>query len=762
MKKVLRPILTKGEEYNEVPEKLKGPPITDKRPVYSVAKNRLLQEIKCIKNKINTIPETYIMNDVVLSLRMRIDGSSKSSHPRNFIKESNIRQVGTKKWSTEVINKKEVTETKIGKSIFILINKNELDNLSNTIQSDCLGELAKDNIRSIEKLYIDEHLTILNSFDEKWEKGRIEVILHPFFNEEDKMIAQFKKIVIDNGGNVDSIRLKKYDDGPIFISMVADTDTIKKISPFNPLRAVHPLILRNIDTETISQGEGIVQPVSDNEFVSDAILGIFDGGVTTNHKHLNRYVTEYNLTSVPKADEFVNHGNAVVGVALFGDLKNITIDKLPVPSIKVDSFRVFPLYDPDGYVDLYEVVDHIEDVVSNRPDIKVFNISFGPCGAIDDDIISRFTYSIDNLSKDGKRIFVVAVGNDGDLDHCLGRIQSPADSVNNISVGSYCIDNKTIIRAPYSCYGDGREGSKIKPDIVEYGGDDENRMHFISSVENQKLYSYGTSFSAPIVARKLTEILGYSSIKSPLTAKTILIQTSEHPSGIPDKFLGNGIVKNDYLDILECQKNKVTVIYESKLLKAKRAILNIPFIKDLSFHGKVKISWTICIATNIDPLDSDDYTNMCLEDTFYPNIHKFKLSHPIMETTKTFHDINDLVEMNEYIQLGWKKPSMPISRSNAKGKYRTEQERRADFKWDTVVKRTSGVIMYSGVDDPFIILHALSRDKENVKEDWVRYSAVVTIEYIGCTEDAYQKTILEYSKLGQANITNINELIYNN
>ena len=41
------------------------------------------------------------------------------------------------------------------------------------------------------------------------------------------------------------------------------------------------------------------------------------------------------------------------------------------------------------------------------------------------------------VSKDGDKLFVVAVGNDGELPDELGRIQSPADGVNCLGVGAY-------------------------------------------------------------------------------------------------------------------------------------------------------------------------------------------------------------------------------------------------------------------------------------------------------------------------------------
>ncbi|KIN80195.1 S8 family peptidase [Clostridium botulinum] len=759
MREILRPILTNGEEYSEPEKNPRSNPGKDRRLSYEQAKINLINNISVIESQIDSIGEEYALDNIIVNLKMRIDRSSKSAHPSNLIKEANFKQVGTRKWSKEVVDKKQKTGVKFGKDIFVMINKESLEILRYKLSNDLLGKVAKDNVRSIEQFYFDDHASILSTFNESWEVGRIEVVLHQYFNHEEEMLQKFKDIIINNNGDIDSLKIKKYENGPIFISMIADRDLIDKIKPFNPLRAIHPLEFRSLRTGNTceTKDENII--LSGNKFVPTATLGVFDGGVESNNSIIKRYVVEHNLTSKNKEIECLKHGTMVTSAALFGDLKNMTSNKLTIPTIKVESFRVLPLEDESDYVDLYEVIDKIEDIVPKRPDIKVFNLSLGPVGPIQDDTITRFTYALDRLSKDGERIFAIAVGNDGSYGEELGRIQAPSDSVNNIAVGAYEQNNKTIQRTEYSCMGDGREGAKVKPDVVEYGGSINNQMHFISPVEGEKLFDCGTSFSTPVVARKLVEILEYSSIRYPLTAKAILIHTSNHPKNKPDKHLGYGVVKENYLDMLECTQNKVTIIYESKLLKTARVKLPIPFIDDLNYDGKVLISWTVCVASNIDSKDSDDYTNMCVEDTFYPNAHTYLMTHPIKGTTKTLNEIRDSEEMNNLLDIGWKKSRTPKSSSNSRTKYATEQERRSDFKWDTVVKRVSSKMNYSLVSEPYIVLHALSRDKENVEDDKISYSVVVTVEYIGCKEDVYSKTLTRYSKLNEANITNVNELI---
>ncbi|ETK27897.1 YprA [Paenibacillus larvae subsp. larvae DSM 25719] len=172
---------------------------------------------------------------------------------------------------------------------------------------------------------------------------------------------------------------------------------------------------------------------------------------------------------------------AVAGVVLYGDLNQYEANShLDDPVLFVESFRVLPLSDPKDF-DLYEAIEFIEQVVPNRHDIDVYNLSFGPTGPIFDDEISRFTYALDTLAWNYQKLFVVAVGNDGEAPSPYNRVQAPADLVNGLGVGAYTFNYDTAerIRASYSCIGDGREGCKVKPDVCAFGGDSRYPIHLI-------------------------------------------------------------------------------------------------------------------------------------------------------------------------------------------------------------------------------------------------------------------------------------------
>lgn len=146
----------------------------------------------------------------------------------------------------------------------------------------------------------------------------------------------------------------------------------------------------------------------------------------------------------------------VCGAVLYGMINYRKLnEKLDTPMVSVNSYRILPQQDTGNPVEdsgLYYAIDEIEQIVPQNPEIKLYNLSFELRGAIVDDDISRFTYSLDALSLLSHRpLFCVAAGNDGDLPSPLNRVQAPADLVNGLGIGACTIDrNGDKVRALYS------------------------------------------------------------------------------------------------------------------------------------------------------------------------------------------------------------------------------------------------------------------------------------------------------------------------
>ncbi|KNY24777.1 S8 family peptidase [Pseudobacteroides cellulosolvens] len=765
MDDIKRPILGNGQEYIAPYDKDSGQLKEDKRPSFDEAKSRLLSELGRIKGDIKRISEDYKLDEIIINLRMNVDYSSKSYYPEALITRSAAEEVGSKKWSKTVVNKKSQRKVKFGKDIFLKISEDKLSEFESLLLQNDVNFSKKfaEDIRNVEEMYFDDHSTIINIFGTDWTEGRIEIVIHPFGKKEKDVINKLLDLIKKNGGDTNKVSIRSYYPGPIFISAYLRRTTLEKILPFNPIRTAHPLEFKGLPKIRGGLTNFTLPRQSNSNMKSNIILGVFDGGINPDIPHLESYVSEFETIKTQKDKDYLQHGIGVVGAALYGDLKKYSSnDILPTPPISVHSFRVFPLSDPKDY-DLYEVIDIIEKEVPKNPNIKVYNLSLGPYGPIEDDYISRFTYVIDELSKDNKRWFAIAVGNDGDLPNDDDkRIQAPADAVNNLGVGAFTYDNcNNIIRAPYSCIGDGREGCKVKPDIVAFGGCDKNPFQLIGVDGACKYFAQGTSFASPLVARKAAEIIGRCNMVDPLLARALLIHTAKHPNGKHDKFLGYGALCEDTSEILGCNSNKVTVVYQSTILPSKYAKLNIPFLNNLDYSGKVEIEYTIAIMTPINPKDTEDYTLSCIEDTFYPNINIYTYSYKDPNTgkvgNKKRHKINQRDDIERLLSEGWSESKAPASDSKNSNKYKTEQERRANFKWDTVVKRRLPYARYSALEYPYLVIHAMERQNGVVEK--LHYAAVITINYCDYDGNSYEETQQIYNKLEAARVRGVNEIM---
>lgn len=764
MSKERRPILAKGEEYIQRHDKTQiGGPKVDTRLPFDEARIRLSTEIDSALKTMNDIPDEYLLDNVIINMKMHVDYSAKSYYPEPLIRKLNAVGVGTKKWTKKVTNKRKPQEliTKIGTEIFIQVNRSNLINLKSRLDdSDTTFKKNEvEDIRSIEKLYYDDHSSLINNFD-GWDEGRIEIVLHQQVANSANTFDEIVKLMRKHNIDVDKIKYKTYNSGVTFISASANIESVRELIKFNPIRTARPLVFREFPiTRLVDSGKKLPLPPLSNE-KSSITVGVFDGGVDSSNPYFRNFVSEHNPIPTMKEEGDVMHGSGVISAILYGNLaKYKTSSALPTPIVNVESFRVLPLSDKYDH-DLYEIIDIIEDIVPKRPDIDVFNLSLGPAGAIDDDYISRFTYAIDELSKTGKCLFAVAVGNEGDLPlRELCRIQPPSDSVNCLGVGAYSKDyDGSIDRADYSSYGDGREGCKIKPDFLDFGGCEITPFQMISSGDINRYYSAGTSFATPLVAAKAAEIIGRSNYGSPLIARTLLVHSAKHPQNDADCYMGYGIASDNVDEILSCEDGSVTTLFEGKIAPSKYIKLPLPYVKIPGFNGKVEITYTIAMATEVDASKTEDYTLSCIEDTFYPHDEKYKITFKQngKTTTKTVNIVNDQELISEYEEAGWKISGQPIISSEYSNKYKTETERKENFKWDTILKR-SRKKRNSSLKNPYLVLHAMERFNSNV--DFVYYAVAVTLKYINCEEDVYDITLKSYNRLEPTLIKNRNEIL---
>ena len=599
-------------------------------------------------------------------------------------------------------------------------------------------------------------------FSDSWEEGIVEVVIHPLGEDGGKVVDGFFDVVkIKKSDAV----VRTYDDGLTFVCMHMDRESMALAQKYNPLRSIKPM---RDDWEEQIRVSSMVAPapkLPDTIMKSSIKVGVFDGGVQSGTKLLDPYVDNYDMVRAEPTEASLDHGANVCGAVLYGmglagKMETDTVDN---PVVSVESFRVFPAAktdNPEADYQMYTTIDIIEKVVTERPDIRVYNLSFGPKGAIIDDEINRFTYVCDRLSyavDDGEinPLFCIAAGNDGTLESPFNRVQSPADMVNGLAVGAYTLSPlNDKYRAPYSCVGPGREGAKIKPDILEFGGYTDRP--FISTKSgNLIMGTAGTSLAAPVVAGKIGRLMAASDQIVPHLGRALLIHSAESQGLEGTVENGFGFCSDGVEDILNCSDNKVTILYEGEITSSATVKLPIfaPGISEI--HGNADIKWTICTVVNPNINDPDAYTNNCIEDTFYPNDMRFPFRNGTTEKKLNLLKDADIVVARELIKEGYIKSELPVSKP-AKKHFAEADLRNSDFKWDTIIRKDVRM-RCSSLLNPFISLHAIGRD-ENEHEK-IKYFVVITIDIPNFKGSLYDQILQTYDNLLPIQIQNVNRIM---
>lgn len=748
------PIIANGQYYIEPLTKRKGGGTPSFPHEYGEAKFRLCSDIRKIQDSIRDNEEVFL-DEKIVCIRLEPKYEAKSYTPNSLVTESGMKLVGGRKYSLDS------EDSSKAKMYFVRTNDSELAELKSKFETGKKDHVNKwkeqvCTIKSIDLLRPEEKAM---GFSDSWEKGTVEVVIHPLGEDYDKAVDRFFDVVkISKSEAV----VRTYEDGLTFVCMHMDRESMALAQKYNPLRSIKPM---RDDWQEQIRVSSMVAPapqLPNNILKSSIKVGVFDGGVPSGTKLLDPYVDNYDMVKAEPTEESLNHGANVCGAILYGTglAGKMETDTVDNPLVSIESFRVLPSVKTDNLeadYQMYTTIDIIEKVVTERSDIKVYNLSFGPRGAIIDDEINRFTYVCDRLTyniDDGEvnPLFCIAAGNDGTSESPFNRIQSPADMVNGLAVGAYTLSQlNDKYRAPYSCVGPGREGAKIKPDILEFGGTTDRP--FISTKSGDLVMgTAGTSLAAPVVAGKIGRLMAASDQIVPHMGRTLLIHSAESEGTGEHCF---GFCIEDVKDILNCSDNKVTILYEGDITSSATVKLPIfaPGISEI--HGNADIKWTICTVVNPNINDTDAYTNNCIEDTFYPNDMKFTFRKNKIDKHLNLLKDTDINLARELLKQGYSKSELPVSKS-AKQYFAEADLRNNDFKWDTIIRKNIRM-RCSSLLNPFISLHAIGRDE--YEHEKIKYFVVITIDVPKFKGSLYDYILQTYDNLLPIRIQNVNRIM---
>ena len=192
------------------------------------------------------------------------------------------------------------------------------------------------------------------------------------------------------------------------------------------------------------------------------------------------------------------------------------------------------------------------------------------------------------------------------------KIGSPADSLNSLIVSSVDFEDKP---ANYS-----RQGIVLsfftKPDIAYYGGGNESYINVCEPLGSARVA--GTSFAAPLVARKLAYLIYIMRLKRE-EAKALLIDSAigwNAKQSFEEMILiGNGVIPIKIEEILSTPEDEIKFIVSDVSEKYNSYSYDFPVpVSDGKYPYVAKV--TMCYFPRCSRNQGVDYTNTELNITF--------------------------------------------------------------------------------------------------------------------------------------------------
>lgn len=315
------------------------------------------------------------------------------------------------------------------------------------------------------------------------------------------------------------------------------------------------------------------------------------------------YVEEIDTTQIPTSVEDYEHGTAVS--SLIVDLPNIN----PKLDDGCGHFRVrhFGVALKRGGMTTFRLMKKIESIVSTNPDIHVWNLSLGSTRPINENFISPEASILDELQVKFPNIIFIIAGTNSEEGRATTRIGAPADSINSIVVNS--VRYSDFKPASYSRSGPALSFF-IKPDISYYGGDFDEAINVC--YPDKIVESWGTSFAAPLIARKVAYMIEV--LKIPRScAKALLIDSAvswNRSFDLEDSnLIGRGIVPIDINEIVKSNGEEIKFYIEGESTKYRTYEYDLPVPLDKDNRFPYAARATLCYFPRCSRNQGVDYTD---------------------------------------------------------------------------------------------------------------------------------------------------------
>lgn len=698
-----RPLLTGGEQLKVAVERITG--FGPKFHPWSVdeARTALRPQIAALEAVVEGLPDAMRGPRLVFQATMLPNYLAASYFPDRLLEQANIAVLGSRPARAPYRTAKATTgEERTSKALILGATSSSLavlDRLAaeeHPTQQERRIQEGFQRLHEIRLASTGEVIRAPGDADLGLATELFEAVLHPEWDEEsgaavparEEILGKWNQLVASLGGDVVE-RYRRTVGALTFVPIHLNRASVDRLAGFNPLRALRPMPkLRPIPPSPLRHvRRSAPDPPTDPNPTSDTRIAIFDGGWDASCPYTAPITTPYDLTPEPPDDECVVHGSAVTAAVLYGHVDSTS--SLPSPAAVVDHYRVLPVPATEHDFDLNWVLDRIVETVQSG-NHRVVNLSLGPDVSMDDGEPHRWTAELDRLALEHDVLFVTAVGNNGeaDADAGLNRIQVPGDMANGLGVGA-CTDfgaGRPWARSPFSAVGPGRQGARVKPTGLAFGGDGNGRPFVGLGAAGRWYAGHGTSFSTPLVSRSVASIVPYSDASGPLVdfVRAMAVHFAEAAvPPLPVEEVGHGRFRPWLIDAASCEPDTVTVMYRDVIRRGEVLGLPIPMPDDIR-RGRVGIRWTLAITAPVDPADATEYTLAGIELQFRPHARKIPFTSPDGSQTHVVDTQSAPGRVTDLLRLGFKPSDNPATRAGARIRA-SESSRRDEGKWETLV-----------------------------------------------------------------------------
>lgn len=688
-----RPLLAGGEQLRQEVERVSGFGPKFHPWTADEARAALRPQIVGLETAFREIVPGLRGDRLVIEATVVPNYIAASYFPQRLFDEADLVVLGSRPVSAPYRTERgderqQLTKTLIVGATFRSLTR--LDQLASQDQPTRREARLQDEFRPLQDLHLAAPAEVVRDAPEATEL--YEAVLHPEWNAERREVVPassetFEKwvaFVESLGGHVVD-RYRRAVGGLTFVPIVLDHSQLMRAAAFNPLRVLRPMPkLRPLPlTPLRSVGRPAATPSADPTPSSSERVAVFDGGWDRSCRLTSPFTTLHDLTSEPEHVESVEHGSLVTGATLFGEV-DATLP-LPRPAFFVDHYRVLPVPPAEQDLDLNWILDRIVETVRSSGH-RLVNLSLGPFLPVDDAEPHRWTSELDQLAVDREVLFVVAVGNNGEGDPAAGlnRVQVPADMANGLAVGA-CTDGLASgwTRAPYSAVGPGRQGARVKPTGVAFGGDGATNPYVGVGAGGAWYEGHGTSFAAPLVTHAVGVLLPEASTRG--SAVDFLRAMAVHfadPTELPVEEVGHGRFRPDLRESLACPPESVTVLYRDTLRRGE--VVGFPIPMPDGVAGNVSLRWTLAITSPVDPADAAEYTLAGVELQFRPHARNIVFTAPDNSRTVVVNIDRDSARATALLREGYRPGENAATRAGRRVRV-SEFARRDEGKWETLI-----------------------------------------------------------------------------